>query len=137
MYLANFSAGQKAADRGRFEGIQYQCWSINHKPSFKKCMYHFASWQRVLESGGVILLHCKSGKDRSAFAAYMYLRHQLGYTDREALKCLSSRVDRDGIAFANIRGNDLFSIYNRYVAVGFFRRVQADALLPSWQYGFG
>lgn len=135
--LGEFSLGQKEADRGRFRGIQYQRWSINHIPSFEKCMVHFASWQRVLESGGRILLHCKSGKDRSAFAAYMYLRHQLGYTDQEALKCLSCRVDRYGIAFANIRGNDLFSIYTDYVAAGFFRRVQADALLPSWQYGFG
>ena len=79
---------------------------------------HFASWQRVLEPGGVILLHCKSGKD-------------------EALKCLSCRDDRHGVAFVNIRGNDLFPTYNRYVADEFFRRVQADALLPSWQYGFG
>ena len=100
-------------------------------------MVYFASWQRVLEPCGVNSLHCKSGKDRSALAAYMYLRHQLCYTDQEALKCLSCRVDRHGVAFANIRGNDLFPRYNRYVADEFFRRVQADALLPSWQYGFG
>ena len=70
--LGELSVAQKAADRGRFRGIQYRI------SFFEKCMVHFASWQRVSESGGVILLHCKSGKDRSAFAAYMYLRHQLG-----------------------------------------------------------
>jgi len=135
--LGESAALQKVADRGRFRGIQYQRWSINHEPSFRKCMYHFASWQQVLESGGVILLHCKSGKDRSAFAAYMYLRHQVGYTDHEALKFLSCRVDRHGNAFANIRANFLIPIYNEFVSSSLCCRVQADALLPSWQNGFG
>ena len=100
-------------------------------------MFHFASWHHVLEAGGVILLHCKSGKDRSALAAYMYLRHQLGYTDDEALKCLSCRVDCRDKPIANIRGNDLIPIYNQFLDSSSDCRAQADALLPSWEYRLG
>jgi len=81
-----------AAMEGRFQGIQYQRWSINHEDSFWACMLYFASWQHTMQAGGVILLHCKSGKDRSAFAAYMYLRLQLDFSDAQALECLSCRT---------------------------------------------
>ena len=122
----------RAAMEGRFRGIQYQSWSINHAASFWSCMFYFACWQHTMEAGGVILLHCKSGKDRSAFAAYMYLRLQLGYSHDEALECLSCRTTDFGTPLANIRDNWLMPSFRQLQCSEFGGLVSVDYSKTPW-----
>jgi len=43
-----------------------------------------------------VLVHCRSGRDRSAFAVYAFLRVMLAYTDDEAREALLCRRGVDG-----------------------------------------
>ena len=88
------------------EGVRDICfkdWCIRSKNDQRFYLNTFAAIKDILDQReGCVLVHCRSGKDRSAFTVYAFLRLMCQLGDLTARAALNGRVDRWGHPVANL-----------------------------------
>ena len=63
----------------------------------------FNTIRAVLDQpAGVVYIHCKSGKDRSAFTVYSFLQLMYGVSEDQAREAVGNRLDTSGRRLANL-----------------------------------
>ena len=87
----------EAAQQNRVLGIQYLDWPINLDSKRGLWREVFGMLADVLEtSTNTVLVHCKNGKDRSAFTVYAFLRLIKSCSHNDAISCVSRRLGTNG-----------------------------------------
>jgi len=83
--------------------IRFKDWCIRSKADQQVYLNTFTAIKQVLdEQEGCVVVHCKSGKDRSAFTVYAFLRLMCNLDDDTARAALNVRVDKWGHPVANL-----------------------------------
>ncbi len=81
-------------------------WNPNNSRDQCQFIEVFAAWAVVLANPLTkMLVHCKSGKDRSPFAVYAFMRLSAGMTNTDAMYALAARVDVHGQQLCDIEHN--------------------------------
>jgi len=92
-----------AAKAARTASIKYLDWSVSYPPAQQNYERAFRSIQSELaKREGCVYVHCKHGKDRSAFAVYALLRLAYEVDDDTARSALQDRRDSSGRCLVNI-----------------------------------
>ena len=100
--LGRDCAAHDYADYYAVPGFERIHWPVNNPASRDAYEEVFNRMQAVLDANGVIYVHCKSGKDRSAFAVAAYLMIQEGVQPAFCRHALKERVDRWNSPMANL-----------------------------------
>ena len=96
----------EVSQQSHFPGVLYYMWPINFSEARLQFQAVFNAMYKVLQSpGGCLLVHCRNGKDRSAFLIYAYLRFMHNYGHASALHILSVR--------RSVQGHPLFEFDNQ------------------------
>ena len=84
---------------------------MNCGPDKQRYLLCVASIRAELSrDGSCVYIHCKSGKDRSAFTVYSLLRLEYGFSDEAARAALETRSGTRGQCIANV---DVRQEYNQ------------------------
>ena len=76
---------------------------MNYGPDRHRYLRCFSAIRDELSrEGGCVYIHCKNGKDRSAFTVYSLLRLEYGFTDEAARAALETRLGTRGQYIANV-----------------------------------
>ena len=76
---------------------------MNYGPDKQRYLLCFSAIREELSrEGGCVYIHCKSGKDRSAFTVYSLLRLEYGFSDEAARAALETRLGTRGQYIANV-----------------------------------
>jgi protein-tyrosine phosphatase len=71
----------------------WETWCVNYGPDKQRYLLCFSAIREELSrEGGCVYIHCKSGKDRSAFTVYSLLRLEYGFSDEAARAALETRL---------------------------------------------
>lgn len=93
----NISTEWQAAQNNRWKSIQYLDWPVNMETKRSSWREVFGLIADALEiSSNVVLVHCKNGKDRSAFTVYAFLRLLRNFSHQAAVNLVSQRLSTDG-----------------------------------------
>ncbi len=85
------------------DAISYKHWCINRSFDQMRYLPIFNTIRAVLDQpAGVVYIHCKSGKDRSAFTVYSFLQLMYGVSEDQAREAVGNRLDTSGRRLANL-----------------------------------
>jgi len=91
------------AAANRFPCVQYMNWSVNYEQDRRRYEGVFRRIAQELDNpSGRVLVHCKHGKDRSAFAVFAFLRLVHSLTDDDARLAVAVRRDAQGRPLVNL-----------------------------------
>ena len=107
----------------RYRNILYLNWSIMYVPHFRKIIEVYQSMRKILaKDSNRLLVHCRSGKDRTALAIFGYLRFN-GHGEQEALQKLDAHKGIHGWPIMNVSDNsryrDFREIFDAWLSVNF------------------
>ena len=82
--------------------IAFLDFCVNYAVDRRRYLRTFAAICSVLGHGECVYIHCRSGKDRSAFTVFALLQLQYDLEEDAARAALAGRVGRDGRCLANV-----------------------------------
>ncbi len=85
------------------DGISSLLWCINSSFDQRRYLPIFNAVHAVLgRPSGAVYIHCKNGKDRSAFTVYSFLQLMYGVSEDQAREAVGNRLDTSGRRLANL-----------------------------------
>ena len=82
--------------------ITFLDFCVNYAVDRRQYLTTFVAICSVLDGGECVYIHCKSGRDRSAFTVFALLQLQYGLEEDAARAALAGRVGCDGWCIANV-----------------------------------
>ena len=84
----------EVAQNNRWLNIQYLDWPVNSESKRRFWREVFGMLADALSiSANTVLVHCKNGKDRSAFTVYAFLRLLHSFPHKDAISLVNQRLD--------------------------------------------
>ena len=103
--IGPFEDAFRIARQHEIRGVDYRYWSVGHGPTLRETYEeHCRQMARILSQGDrVLLVHCVSGRDRSAFAIAFFLVEEFGYTISQACATLDAHRGSDDRPLQRVR----------------------------------
>ena len=82
--------------------ITFIDFCVNYAGDKRQYVKTFAAICAILDRGDCVYIHCRSGKDRSAFTVFALLQLQYNIDEDTARAALATRIGCDGRCIANV-----------------------------------